>query len=385
MNRFDEIKKNCCYMATEIKNNNSCTTENIKAHTISKGENLKKQIKWMKLEKRHVFKEDSLYFKKSGAKTASIFKGFCKIHDELFKSVDKGIMGKNFVYQSVYRQLTSEIYKREQQTYCNEIMREVYDFILKKTNRVELKPEIIANIEKINNHLNTDYHVNYELIKKKIKLENSFVVNKDKKQIELITKEGDETLFFMECNLKTDFEINISTLYTPKLKVNGKEFNKNKKNRDDQIYIFVLNNKEKPKLIISCSSKNEDLVEFIKSFFKLKNKEEMLLKYSILFSNVYYSKDFVENLTEPNKKILKTLHSKHSDILREQEIFIKKRKNIITPKILKKINKIDKTVLSYVERNIEIKKLRNEYNDEIILDYFKYLYRKLKLNEGLKY
>lgn len=360
---FDNLNSNNCLMKEKIKHNIKCTTKNINAHTISKSENFSSELDWFKFESGNIYRKKALKLKKYGIGTASTFKGFCKIHDEMFNSADNGFLDSNFIAQLVYRQISFEIYQREKNLYNQEKEKEFLEKV--KLNLINRYKNYI-DIDNFKSAISAYKIVTEDLKKKRKIIENMFMDQMYDNKLNLTLKEEyKDSFYFKKCELDKDFKVNISTLYSPKLKVNGRFFNNKKYNISENLFIFVLNSRESPILIIACDKKNKDLIEFIDDFFNLKDIENRLLKYSILFDNVYFSKKFTnELLSNEIKKYLRHLYLKHDELLQLSNFFI-------SPKLKNKVDHKGELLNEYVLKNA--------------IEYDKKIYNDLKLNIGLKY
>lgn len=125
----DKYSSDTCYVPDELIS--ECSPKIIKAHTVSKSNNLKSistnnHVYTFEINKSRALQGDFLVeTKKKSIAKASVFSGFCSIHDNLlFEEIDNGFeLSMKHIFLNYYRTLVREVYIKEKNKVPSELLR----------------------------------------------------------------------------------------------------------------------------------------------------------------------------------------------------------------------------------------------------------------------
>lgn len=264
----------------------TCSGKNIKSHTVSKKKNFTKNKKWLEFKSDHSCKDGSNDLYETQIGTASTFNSICNKHDGVFKATDNGFFGVSYTYQMVYRQMLCVLYHKElaYNNHCKQ-----FAVLISLCHRIKNGSIEILNISSMMATMKNLQNVIRSIIYEKDKLMLSLQKVLD---LKLGIIASDNYLYFKQIDLKSDFEVNSSIIYTPRIGFDGSDFRHSNGLDTGDVYIFCVYNNGLPKLILACNKSEIDLVKFIDDFIGSDNTEEIFLKYLSMSSNTYYSEKF---------------------------------------------------------------------------------------------
>lgn len=286
---LEHLKK--CYIKKNLSKN--CNNEIIKAHTISKSSNLDKlrgknqKLVTFGISYQLLKNEKGIQYKKIPPKKASIFKGFCKYHDnKLFEDIDNNfnIREKKSFFLSFYRQTKYEYFK---------------------------KNRIIENMKNISLFLkNTKFHhislhFNKQIEQEKLSLNdlNDIIASLETSIDDNENYIENDLLYVTAFSLDSLLPFNFSAIYSPISDYEKKDifYNPTTKKIVENIHIASLFNNGNPVFFLCCLKRHEKGVQFIKSFNCQKEKISLITKLAFCIENTFFQTEFIDNHINKDK------------------------------------------------------------------------------------